>query len=88
MAAARPLTNEQCAILDVLVDSDATVADRTFGNLVRRLDIDARELAAQLEEMVARTPPLVRLVPDETWSAQVWFATGAGRRAYQESCGG
>ena len=50
MAAAQPLTHEQCAILGALIDPDARVADRTLGALVRRLGIGKRELATQLEE--------------------------------------
>lgn len=88
MAPAQPLTTEQCAILGALVDPDATVPDRTLGMLVKRLDMSAREVAARLEELQARSPPLARLVADETWEVQAWLATDEGRRTYEESCAG
>jgi hypothetical protein len=86
VAAARPLTTEQCLILGALVDPDATVADRTLGMLVRRLSINVRDLAAELEEMAARTPPLARLLADETWERQAWFPTDDGRHVYRTAC--
>jgi hypothetical protein len=87
MAPAQPLTTEQCEILGVLVDPDATAPDRTVGMLAKRVGMGPREVATRLKELEGRSPPLVRLVEDETWEVQAWLATDEGRRA-RESCAG
>jgi hypothetical protein len=84
---AQPLTTEECAILDALVDPAADVPERTIGALAKRVDLEQRLLTGRLQELKSRSPPLVVLVPDESWNVQAWAATDAGRRAHDELCG-
>ena len=84
--AAPPLSTEQCDILGALLDPDAGPPDRTTDLLARRLDLSTRQVASRLEELQARSPPLVRLTIDETWHVRAWVTTEAGRQAYDERC--
>jgi hypothetical protein len=50
------------------------------------VDLEQRLLTGRLQELKSRSPPLVVLVPDESWNVQAWAATDAGRRAHDELC--
>jgi hypothetical protein len=45
-----------------------------------------KQVAPRLEELQARSPPLVRLIFDETWHVQTWLTTPDARQAYDEGC--
>ena len=51
------------------------------------MDIAPRRVAARLEELASRTPPLVRRGYDEEWEVNAWLPTDAGREAHDEVCG-
>jgi hypothetical protein len=76
-----PLTTEQCDILAALVDPQTDPPERTTDVLARRVDLSPRQVATRLEELQARSPPLVRLSYDDEWQVQVWAATDEGRAA-------
>ena len=85
--AAPPLLTEQCELLGALLDPDASPVDRTTERLATRVDIAPRRVAARLEELASRTPPLVRRGYDEEWEVNAWLPTDAGRAAHDEVCG-
>jgi|1185.fasta_scaffold381248_2 hypothetical protein len=83
---AQPLTTEQCELLAALLDQNASVPDRTTDVLAKRLSMSRKQVAPRLEELQARSPPLVRLIFDETWHVQTWLTTADARQAYDEGC--
>jgi hypothetical protein len=86
MTAAQPLSTEQCELLGALLEPDAEAPDHTTELLARRLGMSRRQVASRLEELEARSPPLVRLVFDDAWHVNVWVPTGAGRQVHDEGC--
>jgi hypothetical protein len=85
--AAPPLLIEQCELLGALLDPDASPVDRTTERLATRVGMGPPQVAARLQELASRSPPLVRRGYDEEWQVNAWLATDAGREAHDEVCG-
>jgi hypothetical protein len=83
----QPLSTEECEVLGVLVDPDVPAPDRTVAALARQADLSPKLVAARLEALESRSPPLVTRGPDDEWEVQAWSATDDGRRAWEERCG-
>ena len=83
------LTTEQCELLAaVLEQAESDPPTRTTEWLATRVDLSPRQVAARLEELQSRSPPLVRRVYEEDWQVNAWRPTEHGHAAHDRWCAG